>query len=81
MCRAGYFAAGAAALLFASARRSVFRRRVARFLTLSWPLLCPMRITRHALPRGHNLFLLLGAETGTGNRVGWILIDADNRVA
>ena len=39
----GYFAG--AALLFASARRSSFRRRAARFFTLSLPLQCP--IGRH----------------------------------
>ena len=39
--RSGYLAE-AAAVLFASARRSVFLRRTARFLTLSLPLQCPI---------------------------------------
>ena len=41
----GYFAA-AAAVLFASARRSVFLRRTARFFTLSLPLQCPIGAQR-----------------------------------
>jgi hypothetical protein len=52
--RRSYFAA-AAAWLLASARRSVFLRRVARFLTLSLPLQCPIgphqtRFARKAQP-------------------------------
>ena len=42
----GYFAA-AAAVLLASARRSVFLRRTARFFTLSLPLQCPIGRATH----------------------------------
>jgi len=44
---AGYFAA-AGVLLFASASRSVFLRRAARFFTLSLPLQCPISLSKHA---------------------------------
>ena len=52
---ADYFAA-AAALIFASARRSIFLRRTARFLTLSLPLQCPIGLNKHALAMSAKLF-------------------------
>jgi len=53
---ARYFAASAA-VLFASASRSVFLRRVARFFTLSLPLQCPIDADKkHASPACAKLY-------------------------
>jgi hypothetical protein len=43
-------------LLFASARRSVFLRRAARFLTLSLPWLFPIGLNTHPSFAGSKLF-------------------------
>ncbi len=47
----GYFA-GFFLLFLAAARRSIFFRRRARFLTLSLPWLCPIGVNTRLLPRG-----------------------------